>query len=363
VDAPLRGVPGIERREGGSGLVPPPAPAAPVDSGESERPLPALFHLGRRLLPAVVLGLLVAAGLLGAAHPGRFIAQLRRFDYTLLGPILGLSLANYALRFARWEMYLDALGVRLARGRSLAVFLVGFLLSVTPGKAGELGKAWLVRELGGGPALRVAPAVLAERATDLLGVAVLLALGALPFPGGAWWAAGGLAAAALAVSLLGSRPAAAWLLRRLARLPLVGRRLGELAGLHQGLRGLLAPRPLAAAMLIAVAAWGAEGAGFVLAVRAYAPAAGFLVGIFDYTASTFLGSASLLPGGLGAADGALTALLRAQGLDTARAALVTFIIRGATLWFAVLLGVIALPFVARWLAARPSPEAARLPAT
>ena len=39
-----------------------------------------------------------------------------------------------------------------SRGKSLAVFLVGFLLSVTPGKAGELGKAWLVRELGGGQA-------------------------------------------------------------------------------------------------------------------------------------------------------------------------------------------------------------------
>ena len=65
-----------------------------------------------------------------------------------------------------------------------------FLLSVTPGKAGELGKAWLVRELRGGPALRVIPAVLAERLTDLLGVLLLIAVGSLPFPagaqGGAW---------------------------------------------------------------------------------------------------------------------------------------------------------------------------------
>jgi uncharacterized membrane protein YbhN (UPF0104 family) len=102
-------------------------------------------------------------------------------------------------------------------------------------------------------------------------------------------------------------------------------------------------------MLIAALAWGAEGAGFVIAVRAYAPHAGFLAGLFDYNASTFLGSASMLPGGLGAADGALTALLRAQGLDTARATLVTFVIRGATLWFAVLLGLLALPFLARQL--------------
>ena len=60
----------------------------------------------------------------------------------------------------------------------------------------------------------------------------------------------------------------------------------------------------------------------------------------------------MLPGGLLAAEGALTALLDSQGLDTAAAASATLIIRAATLWFAVLLGLAALPFVARWLRRR-----------
>jgi glycosyltransferase 2 family protein len=316
------------------------------------RPEAAFYHLGRRLLPVLVLGLLVLAGLLGAAHPRRFAEQLRHFDLSLLAPILALSLVNYGLRFVRWEIYLRSLGTSLPRARSLAVFLVGFLLSVTPGKAGELGKAWLVRELGGGPALRVAPAVVAERLTDLLGVAVLLAIGALRFPGGPWWAALGLVAVAGGIALFTWEPWAAWLFGRLARLPVVGPRSASLGAVYQGLRGLLTPGLLAIGLLTATLAWGAEGAGFVVAARAYAPRAGFLAGLFDYTASTVLGSASMLPGGLGAADGALTALLHAQGLDTARATLVTFIIRGATLWFSVLLGLVALPAVAHWLALR-----------
>jgi uncharacterized protein (TIRG00374 family) len=309
-------------------------------------------HLGRRLLPVFALGLLVAAGMLGLASPARFLGELRRFDFTLLFPILGLSLLNYGLRFLRWEIYLEHLGSRLPRGRSLAVFGVGFLLSLTPGKAGELGKAWLVRELGGGPALRAAPAVLAERVTDLIGVLLLLAIGALPFAGGVWWAAGGFAVCALALALFTWERAATWALARLGRLPLLGRRMPAVAGVYHGLRALLSARLLVMGVLVAVAAWGAEGAGFFLAVRSYAPAAGFLVGLFDYTASTCLGSASMLPGGLGAADGALAALLKAQGLTTARATLVTFIIRGATLWFAVLLGLLALPWVAHWLTRR-----------
>ena len=149
MDAPLRDLP---RGDGGAGGLTEPVPVTP------ERPF---RHLGRRLLIPLVLGLLALVGLALFADARELAARLRAFDLRLLAPVLALSLVNYALRFARWQLYLSALEVGLPRGRSLAVFLVGFLLSVTPGKAGELGKAWLVRELGGGPALRVVPAVLA----------------------------------------------------------------------------------------------------------------------------------------------------------------------------------------------------------
>ena len=232
------------------------------------------------------------------------------------------------------------------------MFLVGFLLSVTPGKAGELGKAWLVRELGGGPALRVVPAVVAERVTDLLGVFVLLSLGALPFPGGRWIAAAGLAAVATAVLLLTWQRGADLLFKLLRRLPVVGPRVHVLAELYGTLRGLLSPGLLAMALGLAVVAWGAEGVGFFLVVREYAPQASLLAALFNYTVSTCLGSLSMLPGGLLAAEVSLTALLGAQGLDTATAASATLIIRAATLWFAVVLGLLALPYVLRKLAAR-----------
>jgi len=300
------------------------------------------------------LALLALLGLVLMADARELAAELAGFPPRLLPPVLALSLVNYLLRFVRWELYLARLGVDLPRGRSLAVFLVGFLLSVTPGKAGELGKAWLVRELGGGRALRVVPAVVAERVTDLLGVLVLLALGALPLPGGQLLAAAGLGAVVLAVLLLTWRGGAERLFRLLARLPLVGRRIPVLAELYGTLRELLSPGLLATALTVSIVAWGAEGVGFFLVMREYAPQAGLLPAVFDYTVSTCLGSLSMLPGGLVAAEGSLTALLDSQGLSTAAAAAATLIIRAATLWFAVLLGLLALPFVARWLRRRPA---------
>jgi uncharacterized membrane protein YbhN (UPF0104 family) len=232
------------------------------------------------------------------------------------------------------------------------VFLVGFLLSVTPGKAGELGKAWMIRELGGGAALRVVPAVLAERFTDILGVFVVMALTALPLPGGRLLCATGLAAAILGGLALTWERGADVLFRRLTRLPLAGRYAAHLGEVFASLRRVLTPGLIALGTAIAVFAWGAEGVGFVIAARQYAPAAGMLAGIFDYNLGTVAGAVSMLPGGLLAAEGALTALLKTLGLDTAAAASATIIVRAATLWFAALLGLLALPLVARWIRAR-----------
>jgi uncharacterized protein (TIRG00374 family) len=333
--------------------VSPAAGAADAEPSAARRP--AFEHLGRRLLVPALLALLALVGLTLFADAGELAAALGRFDLALLAPVLALSLVNYGLRFVRWELYLRHLGVRLPAAASLAVLLVGFLLSVTPGKAGELGKAWLVRELGGGPARRALPAVLAERVTDLLGVVLLVALGALalPAPLGMWLAAGGVAAVAGAVALLTWRAAARRLFAAAERLPRLGRHAHHLEELYDRLVGLLSPGMLAAGLALSAAAWGAEGAGFWIIVGDYVEAAAPLRALFDYSASTLAGALSMLPGGLLAAEGSLAALLGAQGLDRAAAASATLIIRGATLWFAVALGLAALPWVAARLRRRP----------
>lgn len=324
----------------------------PSETPSSEAKGTGLESLGRRLLVPLGLGVLVGVGLVLTASPRRLLESFHRFDLRLLPWVLALSLLNYGLRFVRWEAYLGKLDVPLARGKSLAVFGVGFLLSVTPGKAGELGKAWMVRELGGGPALRVVPAVLAERVTDLLGVLVLFSIGAMAFPRGAWLSAAMVGAVVAVVVVFTWKRGADLAFRILGKLPLIGPRVPLLIDLYGKLRSLLSPGLLLGALALSTVAWGAEAVGFFLVVREYAPRASLLAALFNYTGATVVGSLSMLPGGLGAAEGSMVGLLHAQGLGTADANLITLVVRGATLWFAVGLGLLALPFVARWLARR-----------
>ena len=331
---------------------PPTRPASapePADAGDRAG---AFDRLGRRLLVPAVLALLALVGLALYGDLREIRAELLAFDAGILVPVLGLSLVNYALRFLRWQMYLRELDVRLTPMRSLGVFLVGFVLSITPGKAGELGKAWLVRELGGGPAHRAVPAVVAERVTDLLGILLLVALGASVLPEARWIGLGVFLVSALSVALLAWRPAAERALDGLERLPGIRHRVHLVRDVYDRFRGLLRPAPLTAALGLSIVAWGAEGAGLHL-VLGSAGEAGILGSVFDYALSTLAGAVSLLPGGLLASEASLAALLDLRGLEPAAAAAATLVIRAATLWFAVALGLAALPWVLAALRSRP----------
>ncbi len=67
------------------------------------------------------------------------------------------------------------------------------------------------------------------------------------------------------------------------------------------------------------------------------------------------GAVSMLPGGLGGAEATLIALLCLWGLTLSTAVAATLLINVATLWLAVLLGVIALSIHARFSAGRLAP--------
>ncbi len=323
----------------------------PETRPERSETAPALPGIGRGLLIAGVLAILVLA-LLALVSDGReLMIEIGRFDPLVLIPVLALSLVNYALRFVRWQLYLRKLGSTLDRPGSLAIFLVGFVLTVTPGKAAELGKAWLVRHLGGGPARTMIAAVIAERVTDLAAMFMLIAIGALALSGGVWIAALALGAV-VGLTLILSWSALYHRLSRLFhRLPKVGSRLDALDEAYDRLRSLLRPAIQLQSVLLATVAWAAEGFGFWLVVKEYDAAASVLLSIFNYGASTLAGGISMLPGGLLASEGALTALLDFQGLETAAAASATLVIRAATLWFAVALGLLAVPYLIRRLRA------------
>ena len=290
-------------------------------------------------------------------------SRLVGFGWLAFVAALGLALANYGLRFVRWQLYLRRQDVSVPLGSSAIVFGAGLSLSITPGKLGELVKSYLLRELHDIPAPRTAPIVVAERVSDLIALLLLAVTGVAAYGVDPTLVIGSGALIFVGLVLLAwPRPT-----RALVDMVTSPARLRKLrVPLHEtvtGLASLCRPGPLFVATLIAVPAWGFECIGFALITNAF-PGAHVDLGLATviYAGTTIAGALSFLPGGLGVTEGAMTLALvqGASKLDGSTALAATLLTRLATLWFAVFLGVVLLA-VARRRIARRNRSAAPVP--
>lgn len=304
-----------------------------------------LKNIRNRLLISMLLGIAVFAGLLMYGDISSVGSDLRRFRWELMPLILAVTTGNYLLRFVKWQYYLRQIGVRgLRRSDSFLVYFSGLGMTVTPGKVGEWLKSYLLKEVHGTPVTRSAPILIAERLTDSLGLLILAGAGTIVFGGAAAISVlgliGGIAIVAVAVSR--HQPAARGLLRLAGRVPVVRRFVPHLEEFYESTYVLMAPRGVALMTLLSVGSWAFEVLAFYLTVVGLGESAGvdtLFKAAFILPISTLAAAVLLTPGGLGVAETGITGLEK-ELLDMNKGAATagTLIIRLATLWFGVALG-------------------------
>ena len=152
----------------------------------------------RHVLVAMVLAVALYGGYAVWSGLGKLEDSLRHFDAWTFFAACALAFCNYCFRFLKWQFYLARLDIKgVGATDSFLTFLSGFVLTVTPGKVGEVFKSIVLFETHGVPVARTAPIIIAERVTDLIGVITLIVLGSLGFSGGLLWAAVGAALVAV----------------------------------------------------------------------------------------------------------------------------------------------------------------------
>lgn len=268
-------------------------------------------------------------------------ARLGDFPAHLYLPLAGLSLANYGLRFLRWELFLRRLGIRLGARDSAVLYFSAYLMVITPGKIGEVFKAGLLRERFGVPLARGLPVVVAERVYDFLGVLLLAAAGLTAWPGPLVGLRSGLLAAAsvpVLLALFQVRPVRDRLVARVAARRQLARYREGLEGATESLGRLLGPRDAGWAVALSTAAWSAECVGMWLACQGLGLEVTFGQATFVYAAGTLVGSLSFLPGGLGGTEAAIVWLLGRLAVPDSAGAAAALVIRLFTLWLAVAVG-------------------------
>ena len=251
---------------------------------------------------------------------------------------LGLASANYLLRFLRWAFYLRVLKIDAPGRVSALVFLSGLAVSITPGKAGELIKCYLLNSRAGVPVSQSVPVVVMERLTDVISVVILglTGLALLPTP------IIMVLTVVLAVSVAGLMFAVSRQASRLTGLPFVSRWSEFLKDSQKGFRELAAARVMVMGVTIGVVAWFAEGFALWVILKGIGSDIALVRALPIYAAATLVGAATALPGGLVGTEGSMLALLQQSGVTRVGASAGTALVRLVTLWFAVLVGLVAL---------------------
>jgi uncharacterized protein (TIRG00374 family) len=304
----------------------------------------------RRFVLGVAFGLLVTAALVFFNDGQRVLHTLHGFNWALVPLILLLSLSNYLLRFIKWHLYLRWVGSEpIAKMTSLVIFLSGLSMAITPGKVGEFLKPYLVRRTNGTAFTVTAPIVISERITDGAAMLVLASIGLLQVRHG-WILLGVLAVGFVVFTLLlQRRTLVQWILHRLEHISLIGKRAEALETLYESTWRMFRPGRLLIAVGISTVSWAGECLAFFLVLIGLgfpADAHILFVATSSLAIATLIGAISLLPGGLGAAELSVTGLLLlfigSAQMDHEMAATATLLIRFATFWFGILIGLGAL---------------------
>jgi uncharacterized protein (TIRG00374 family) len=295
----------------------------------------------RRLVVAMLLGIAVYGAFALYTGLSRMGESLASYEWSTFAAALALASGNYLIRFLKWQYYLRRLGVAgVGALDSLLVFLSGFVLTVTPGKVGEVFKSAVLWKTHDVPVARTAPIVVAERLTDAIGVIVLIVLGSTAFAGGLGWVLAGTAAVALGmVAIVWERPIHALLAR-------LERSRGRFAALspklreaYASLRVVAGPAALLVPTFLSVLAWAAEGVAMWVILQGFHADVPLGRAMFFYSTATLAGALVPLPGGLGVVEGVIREqLVRVSHVADGPATAAMMLIRFATLWWAVLVG-------------------------
>src|SRR5689334_2855416 len=102
-----------------------------------------LAQLRNKIIVSALLGLAVVVVLGLLSDIGQVGQSFGSFNWAMLPAVLGFTLLNYLLRWAKWDYYLRRMdmGRDVGYGDSGLLFTSGMVMAVTPGKVGEVLKS------------------------------------------------------------------------------------------------------------------------------------------------------------------------------------------------------------------------------
>jgi glycosyltransferase 2 family protein len=300
----------------------------------------------KKILISIAIGAIVYLAFSIYADFDKLISAFINFNWLWLPIILALSFLNYIFRFFKWHYYVNILDIKLTYKTSFLIFLSAFTMSVTPGKMGEVLKSYLLKEENGTPVSKSAPIVLAERLTDFVSIVLLCILGSIVFDYGQSLIIIIGLVFIFTIIILSIRSVSLKIISFFENFNFLKKHIQKIHTAYDSIYTMVRIKPLIIATIISLISWSFECIGFYLVINIFSESTGLEISIlsatFIYAFSTLIGAIAMLPGGVGVTEASLTGLLVFSKISKDISVASTIMIRLATLWFAVFVGIIAI---------------------
>lgn len=264
------------------------------------------------------------------------LTALEKFNWIFLPIMLILVTTGYFVRFIKWNIFLKNVEVHLPLKENLFVFFSGLSMIITPAKAGEIWKGWLIKEINGESLSKTIPVVIVDRITDVIGLIILSLLGIIYYKSGVSIILVLVILFAVFIAVIKSETVSYRLISLLERR--AGKYSGDIKDMHQTFQKSLDWKYLVGMSIISVAAWFFECVAIFLVIYGFGESISLVLSTFVFSFASLAGAVSLIPGGLGVAEATLSGLLVIFGLSSTIAVGAALIMRLGTLWYGAVLG-------------------------
>lgn len=289
------------------------------------------------LLAACLYALFIFSG-----NPQEILYTMGKLSISNWLMILACTLFSYLIRFYRWQGYMQYLRHNIPRALHLSYYLAGFALTTTPGKAGETIRSIYLKPHAVGYPDSLA-CFFSERLLDVIVICFFATLGLIHFP--EYQPFFFLISSVLMLFLLliysGRMTSLFNYLQDKLPLTVLNHILNQLKMLFHNAHRLLRASMLIKGVALGLCAWFIQGLAFYFMLSMLDYPLDLTLSLAIFALSILAGAASFIPGGIGATEVVMGILLLASGSDQSLAVSVPILFRLSTLWFAVLVGLLA----------------------
>lgn len=295
-------------------------------------------RLVSKLLTGLMFGVLVLVVFLLYGDLDEVSEVIVSFPVSAILLAIVLTLLSYLLRFVKWHFFLTNLKIPVSMKDSFQIFFIGLSMSITPGKVGELLKSYLLKKVSNVGMLHSAPAVFVDRITDMIAMLLLVLIGSTIFTVGYSSLILLVVVIVFLIFVLRSKKLSLFLIKMITSTKLLSKQKENIMLMYESAYALLKLRSLVIATAVSVLAWFMECLALYVLIKSVPLDLTIIHSIFIFSVGTVAGALSMLPGGLGVAEGSITGMFIYFGVERSMSVSIALIIRIVTLWLGVLIG-------------------------